>query len=235
MYYSAVDAASPAQHCVGAAISKNIAGPYTPLPSTFACPVGAGGAIDPDGFHDPATGLQWVSYKIDGNSIGHGGACSNSASPIVPTPIMLQQVSASDGVTHIGGPIELIANDAIDGPAVEAPTMAYYGPSKTYYLLYSSGCYVSTSYTVRFATAPHVTGPWTKNTIYPFLMTGSTSADVQLPGGADASADGTRVVFHGDINLAWFTDPSGSPRVRALYAGQLEEYATSAWLGGLDK
>jgi beta-xylosidase len=51
MYYSATSMASPggAHHCVGAASSKTILGPYVPLNSTLACPLAQGGAIDASG------------------------------------------------------------------------------------------------------------------------------------------------------------------------------------------
>ena len=34
------------QHCIGAAVSKDVLGPYTPLPKPLACELEAGGAID---------------------------------------------------------------------------------------------------------------------------------------------------------------------------------------------
>ncbi len=218
-------------HCVGAATASTIQGPYTPLDEPFACDLAAGGSIDPDGFRDPVSGNRYVVYKVDGNSIGHGGACSNSVAPIVPTPILLQQV-ASDGTTQIGGAIQLITNDAVDGSSVEAPTIAYSSTYKTYYLLYSSGCYVDTSYSIRVATATSVTGPWTKSP-QPFLVTGQTAADVYIPGGADASQDGTKFVFHGDLNLGWFQSPPVGLRTRGMFAAQLEEFASSAFVGTL--
>src|SRR4051794_25995526 len=50
IYYSATTKHNPNQHCVGAAISKTVAGPYIPLNTTIACNHAKGGAIDPDGF-----------------------------------------------------------------------------------------------------------------------------------------------------------------------------------------
>lgn len=217
-------------HCVGAATSSSIQGPYTPLDSTFACNLAAGGAIDPDGFKDPVSGNRYVVYKVDGNAIGHGGACSNSDAPIVPTPILLQQVSTTDGVTPIGNALQLITNDAIDGPAVEAPTLLYNSKYKFYFLLYSSGCYTETSYAVRVASATSVTGPWTKAS-NPFLVTGQTAADVYIPGGADATVDGTKIVFHGDVNLGWFSGQG--LRDRAMYAANAVTYQNEAWVGTL--
>jgi beta-xylosidase len=88
LYYAATDARQTVQHCVGAATADNILGPYTDQASPIACPLSQGGAIDPSGFTD-ADGTYYVVYKIDGNSIGHGGSCGNTVDPIVPTPHML--------------------------------------------------------------------------------------------------------------------------------------------------
>jgi beta-xylosidase len=87
IYYSATTKHNPNQHCVGAAISKTVAGPYISLNTTIACNHAKGGAIDPDGFVDinSADAAHYVVYKVDGNTIGHGGACKNGEKPIVPT------------------------------------------------------------------------------------------------------------------------------------------------------
>lgn len=229
LYYASATAQAPGQHCIGAATSSSIMGPYTALGSTFACDLAAGGAIDPDGFKDPVSGNHYVTYKVDGNSIGHGGACSNSNTPIVPTPILLQQV-ASDGITTVGNPVQLVTNEASDGPDVEAPTIYYSSASKTYFLLFSSGCYVDASYTVIVASATSVTGPYTRAGT-PYLVTGSTAADVYIPGGVDVSADGSKVVFHGDLNLGWFQ--GNGARVRGMFAATAVTYANEAWVGNL--
>ena len=113
------------QHCVGAATSPTIMGPYTLLNETLACNLAAGGAIDPDEFVDLADPKQarYVAYKVDGNSIGHGGACNKYKKPIVPTPIMIEKV-ASDGYTKIGEPVELISNIPSDGANIVAPALS---------------------------------------------------------------------------------------------------------------
>jgi hypothetical protein len=168
-------------------------------------------------------------YKVDGNSIGYGGACSNSASPIVPTPIMLQQVD-SDGVSLIGGPEQMITNDAIDGSSVEAPAMLYGASQGVYFLIYNSRCYTTSTYTVQVATATSLAGPWTKSTS-PFLVTGQTDAQVYIPGGVDVTADGSMIVFHGDLNLGWFA--GDGPRVRGMFAAQAITSGFSVVVGSL--
>ena len=207
------------------------------------CDLTTGGSIDPNGAVDPETGNMYVVYKVDGNSLGHGGACGNSVAPIQPTPIILQQVSAIDGVTPIGGGIEILVNESQDGPMVEAPALMYDSQSGGYVLFYNSGCFTDTSYTIRYAVSMGgIGGPYARQGT--FAATGSTSANVQIPGGIDVAGDGVHAVFRewlcvqscdcgvsanmtadGDINLAWFNDESGNSdgkRVRAMYAVELD-------------
>lgn len=73
MYYSAAVDNATRSHCVGAAISDDgPAGPFTPIETAIACPTSEGGAIDPTGFLD-VDGSIYLSWKIDGNNMGHGG------------------------------------------------------------------------------------------------------------------------------------------------------------------
>lgn len=70
MYFSATTTADTSKHCVGAATSKNIVGPYAAQASALICPLSSGGAIDASGFQD-SNGQRYIVYKVDGNSIGH--------------------------------------------------------------------------------------------------------------------------------------------------------------------
>ena len=102
MYFSATTVQDTTKHCVGAATSKDIEGPYTPTSDDpLICPLSQGGAIDASGFKDwsvqgswggiaanastdswtnPAWwgggegGQNYIAYKVDGNSIGNGNA-----------------------------------------------------------------------------------------------------------------------------------------------------------------
>ena len=77
MYYSASVASDPSKHCIGAAKATSITGPYTPTSnSALICPLSEGGAIDASGYND--NGNRYITWKVDGNSIGHGGACGNT-------------------------------------------------------------------------------------------------------------------------------------------------------------
>jgi hypothetical protein len=95
MYYSAPATKDKTKHCVGAATSTDVSGPYTPRNEYIACDLTAGGAIDPSGFYDIASNTRWVVYKVDGNSLGGGGGPCGNANGKHPTPIMLQQVCLS--------------------------------------------------------------------------------------------------------------------------------------------
>lgn len=192
MYYTAAYKSNTALHCLGVAVSSKVQGPYVPISDTpWACPTGQGGAIDPAGYtaHD---GTRWVVYKVDGNAIGHGGNCNNGVKPIVSTPILLQQVSATDGHTKIGNPSSpLITNGLLDGPVVEAPSLTQM-PDGTFVLFFSSNCYATPLYDVSYATSKHIAGPYTK--YGPMFVTGDDG--LVAPGGLDIAVNGNHAVFH---------------------------------------
>ncbi|THD00150.1 hypothetical protein EYZ11_000341 [Aspergillus tanneri] len=186
MYFSAI-AKDERKHCIGAATSSSVRGPYKPAPNALACPIDQGGAIDAAGFKD-SDGSFYVVYKIDGNSLNtHGGKKH-------PTPIMLQKLH-SDALTPSGKPVQLLDRDDRDGPLVEAPSLVKHGD--TYLLSFSSNMYNTKWYDVSYATAKKVTGPYTKSTA-PLLESGHQSDVGKLvaPGGADFLPDGKRILFH---------------------------------------
>lgn len=192
MYYSGEVAQNRAHHCIGTAVSYTPYGPYVAADEPFACDLSIGGAIDPSGFQD-ADGTRYVLYKIDGNSVGHGGSCGNTIAPIAPTPIMLQQVAA-DGVTKIGDPYPILDRTDEDGPLVEAPSMLL-TDTGLYILFFSSGCYLESTYNVNYATSTSVFGPF-QRAPHPMIRTGEYT--LQAPGGATAVNVGDQVgiAFH---------------------------------------
>ena len=138
-------------HCVGTATSDSVEGPYSSNSDTpLACQMDHGGAIDASGFRD-TDGTLYIVYKIDGNAVGYGGTCGNTVEPIVRTPIMIQLVEAN-GTTRVGDPIQVLDRDLADGPLIEAPSMMK-SSEGTYVLLYSSDCYATSLYDVRYATS----------------------------------------------------------------------------------
>ncbi|KAK4127951.1 glycoside hydrolase family 43 protein [Parathielavia appendiculata] len=104
LYYAAQLAGNYSYyHCIGAAkSSRGILGPYDPLPQPVICPLHAGGAIDPAALRGPATGRRYLLYKVNGNSMGRREECNNGVAPFMRTPIVLQEVNATDGVTAVG-------------------------------------------------------------------------------------------------------------------------------------
>ncbi|KAH0169053.1 Arabinanase/levansucrase/invertase, partial [Aureobasidium melanogenum] len=154
-----------------------------PSPDPWYCPVDQGGAIDAAGFRD-ADGTWYITYKIDGNAMGHGGVCNNGNAPILNTPIMIQRVG-SDGISKQGNPSTIMNLQASDGPDIEAPAMIRRG--STYILMFSSHCYSTNSYDTLYATSNSPTGG--------FVRGGSLLGGGR--GGLDASLDATHVAFHG--------------------------------------
>ena len=233
LYFTATVASSPNQHCVGAALSTSVTGPFTPLSAPLTCDLSAGGSIDPDLFIDPLSGALYLIYKVDGNSIAtSGGACGNGDGA-TPTPIMLQQVT-ENGYTFVGPAIEILANIPSDGAGIEAPTLFYDTTSGLYVLLFNSGCFTSTDYSILYATAPTVTGPYTRRGV--LFATGATAGDIQLPGGIDVLGNedgggGIRAVLQGDLNLGWFSGQGA--RDRGMYAIELDVSRGVLSLGGL--
>ncbi|OJD30661.1 glycoside hydrolase family 43 protein [Diplodia corticola] len=69
MYFSATTMNDTTKHCVGAALSDTVEGPYTPINSTLACPLDQGGAIDAAGFKD---------WETRGTGWGPNGQLSNA-------------------------------------------------------------------------------------------------------------------------------------------------------------
>jgi beta-xylosidase len=77
MYYSATTKQDTAKHCIGAAKASSVTGPYKPVSNqALICPLAQGGAIDAAAYND--NGQRYIVWKVDGNSIGNGGACGNT-------------------------------------------------------------------------------------------------------------------------------------------------------------
>ncbi|CAL5867202.1 uncharacterized protein PFLUO_LOCUS1415 [Penicillium psychrofluorescens] len=208
MYYSGDAASDSPHHCVGTAIADAPAGPYVPSDTPLSCRLDQGGSIDPSGFLD-STGTRYVVFKVDGNSIGHGGDCNNMVDPIVPTPIMLQEVAA-DGVTPVGDAVQILDRTADDGPLVEAPNLILQGD--TYFLFYSSYCFTDPQYSVKYATAPAITGPYTPSGVQ-LVQTGDYG--LTSPGGATVCGCGQEMVFHG------FCGDVAAQNERCMYAANV--------------
>lgn len=202
----------PVPHCIGAATASSPLGPFDPLPTPIACQIDQGGAIDAAAFTDHDS-TPYVLYKVDGNNVGHGGECGNTAQPRVPTPIMLQKLQA-DGLSPAGPPQPILNRTAADGPLVEAPELVR-SHEGIYFLFFSSGCTRAPSYDLKYATAKNISGPYTRAKD-PLLRTGDWN--LHAPGSAGVYPDGKdrwNLVFHARV-----TAEQG--RVRAMFTGKLQ-------------
>ncbi|PWY89130.1 Arabinanase/levansucrase/invertase [Aspergillus heteromorphus CBS 117.55] len=195
LYYSGEAQSDLRHHCVGTAVSSTTdpSGPYIPNPTPLSCRLPSGGSIDPSGFLD-RDGSRYVVFKVDGNSIGHGGDCNNGIAPLQPTPIMLQKVSSDDGFTPLGDAIQILDRDDSDGPLVEAPNLILVGD--TYYLFYSTHCYTDAGYDVRWATSQSVTGPFVKGDGTGRQLVKSGDWGLTSPGGGTVCGCGDKMLFH---------------------------------------
>lgn len=193
LYYSGELKDWKQHHCVGTAVSidKSPLGPYQPHNTSLACPLHQGGAIDPAPFRD-ADGKLYVTYKVDANSVGNGGSCNNSKKPLVSVPILLQELE-KDGITPVGDPIQILENNEHDdGPLVESPSLVRTADG-IYYLFFSSHCFTSPKYNIKYATSSSLRGPYIRAK-RPLLQSGDFG--LSGPGGATISHDGTKMVFH---------------------------------------
>lgn len=230
LYYTDSLKTDPSTHCIGAAVSVQITGPYRPLEHPLICP--HGGAIDPAGFYDRTSGKRYIIYKVDGNSLGNGGLCKNDVLPLRSTPIMLQEVDVYDGVTFRGKPRQLLDRDAEDGPLIEAPSM-YRSAEGVYFLFFSANCFTTSSYHTAYATSLNISGPYTR-AARPLLITGD-GLETDGPGGMDIihhsyrtdeikvsldksnkhknKRDSRMILFHGRMN------PRNDPTMRRIASG----------------
>jgi beta-xylosidase len=200
MYYAA-EAKGSNRHCIGAAVSTNIEGPYLARAEALVCPPGKESATDPAGFQDK-DGKLYVVYRTDGPS----------------TPIMMQGLR-DDGVTPEGVPKQILARDAGDAPLIQAPSLVLY--ENVYYLFFSEQCnFQDSNWRTSYATSQALFGPY-KKFAQPLIAPGGTYGLVS-PGSAmiateamntsdpkqklfkmafHAWVEGKRSMFIGDVTL----------------------------------
>ena len=84
-------------------------------------------------------------------------------------------------------------NGSADQGIIEAPYLIR-SRTGTYFLFFSSGCFATSSYTVSYATASSLTGPYTRNPT-PIFKTGDGNG-FTAPGGMSIWSDDRHMVFH---------------------------------------
>lgn len=190
------------QQAISVSVSDSPAGPFTDdRTSPLIGQIDEGGSIDASPFRD-ADGTLWLLWKNDGNSDG------------LPSYIYLQQLDA-DGLTLVGERRRLFGMDqpyetyTIEGASV----IIHQG---LYYCLYSTGEYWNSSYGVCWATAPAVTGPWTKHGDGPILSANDVAAG---PGHGMPIKVGPHwwYVYH-----AWEPDAVGEDPGRLVWLSRLK-------------
>lgn len=231
LYYTDSLKSRPSTHCIGAAVSQQITGPYRPQSQPLICP--RGGAIDPAGFYDRTSGKRYMLYKVDGNNLGNGGLCKNDVLPIKSTPIMLQEVDPNDGITIIGDPVQLLDRSMDDGPLIEAPAM-YLSKEGIYFLFFSASCFTTPNYHTSYATSLDISGPYSR-AARPLLISGD-GLNIEGPGGMDIihhsyavdqaeifpggsndrehKSDSRLILFHGRLY------PYNDPKMKKLVSGR---------------
>ncbi|PRX43878.1 glycosyl hydrolase family 43 [Prauserella shujinwangii] len=209
MYFSGARGADGTM-CIGAAVAGSPLGPFRPVGrKPVVCDPRDDGNIDPAAF-TTADGRRFLLYKAN----GHEGE---------PAILYLQRVGPG-GIRPVGDRVELLRADHPDEHGiVEAPTLVRL-PSR-YVLFYSADHFTSPGYRTTYATAPALTGPYTKSGA-PFISRRVLGANVDGPGSADVlpGPGGTHAFFH-----AWRGPDRG---YRALYTVEMHFDNGRPVLGG---
>jgi hypothetical protein len=181
LYYDAAQAGHAADtgwDCLSVATAATLS-PGSPVftdhsTQPLSCQGGLGGAIDPSPFVDPVTGHAYLVWK------------SNDGGSSQPAYLWSQQLS-SDGLSLVGSPQQLLAQDMTDFPyetTIENPDMVY--ADGTYFLLFSTGIWNSTSYSETYATCAGPSGPCAQFQQTPILSSYGSAAG---PGGGSLFQD----------------------------------------------
>jgi hypothetical protein len=180
MYYDAAlagHAGDTGFNCLSVATAATL-NPTSPVftdnsTQPLLCQTSLGGAIDPSPFVDPATGHAFLVWK------------SNDGGSSQPARIWSQQLSA-DGLSLVGAPNQLLLQDSRDFPwetTVENPDLVNAGG--TYFLVFSTGVWDTSSYSETFAACAGLVGP-----CLPPSQILSSYGSVSGPGGGSLFQDG---------------------------------------------
>lgn len=174
----------PAFQCIGVAVADAPEGPFEVVgEQMLVCPPEEGGAIDASTFRAD-DGTLHLLWKNDGNCCGHD-------TWLYRAPL------TADGTVLAGEPVRMVKQDLPwEGDLVEAPTLVE--RDGTFTLLYSANSYGGAEYTIGYAQAPSLDGPWEK---HPEPLFSSDMLDGRYvgPGGQDVvvGPDGEDLlVFH---------------------------------------
>ena len=181
------------RQAISVATSANPGGPYVDASTKpLIYQLDLGGSIDPSPFVD-TDGTPYLLWKADSNAIN------------LRSSLWIQRLSDA-GTAVVGSPTRLLDHDAIwETPLIEAPSLVASGG--TYYLFYSANWWNTDRYSIGYATAPAVMGPYTKvTTERPWFSSDTYGSG---PGGQEWFRDGLgklRMAYH-----AWTPGRVGYP------------------------
>lgn len=90
----------------------------------------------------------------------------------------------NDGYTRKGDPVEILGPTDED-QLIETPSLVY--ENGAYLLFYSSGCYKSDDYSIRYATSGTITGPYERGDNQ---VIGTITGSFKGPGSASSNGNG---------------------------------------------
>ena len=158
-------------------------GAYSQVPRRTHCPIRINGEcgnsyIDDKWSEGGFNGQRHIVYKVQ------------NADNSTDTPLTIHAVEA-DGVTLVGEPTILLEHNSEDSGSIEAPSI-YKTKDSKYVLTFSKGNTATPEYTVSYAVASYVRGPYIRKG--DLLKTGDYG--LNGPGGADLNFNGERMLFH---------------------------------------
>lgn len=187
LYYIAVPKDYPQkQHCVAAATSPKVTGPYTPQAKPLLCPKSKDkgiGIADPNGF--TYDGDRYLVFK---NASGHDAQQT--------CYIAIEKVEAN-GYTPAAGTkwTDLINSTHADENDVEGSVLVKNPSNNGFVLFFTAGTYNTTNLRIEYATAEKLLGPYERKGV--LLKTGSYGGvKIVAPVGLD--------VVNGNVSEAVF-------------------------------
>ena len=193
MYYTVREPRSGRQ-AISVATAFEPQGPFIDSSSgPLIFQLGLGGSIDPSPFRD-IDGRPYLLWKADANALGRPST-------------LWGQLLAGTGLSVVGSPTQLLIHDAAwENPLIEAPSVV--GSDGRYYLFYSANDWASANYSIGYAVADTLLGPYQKAT--PSAPWFASDAEVAGPGGQEFFVDTSgslRMAYHG-----WQPGQVGYPR-----------------------
>lgn len=204
LFFAAEDKDSGKQ-CLGRATGTNPTGPFTSNdPRPFLCHPGKAATIDPSPFRDADQKLYllWKTRedRPDGSKL---------------TQIWIQPLTPQ-GVLAESTPQSLISNDLPwEGKHVEAPSLVKH--RGRYFLFYSAGASTAMHYSISYATADKVVGPYDKAPENPIVR---SNASLRGPGHQSVyplSQDSYILFFHANFPERKALNPGAARYVESVH------------------